>query len=80
MSCNDKRIPKVDLSAFKVVHPDVKLLEKLAKTNELGYKLEDAIKSNLKVMIQFLSIPNPQKVLQLRIVSCRLMHGTFIVP
>ena len=22
----------------------------------------------------------PQKVLQLRIVSCRLMHGTFIVP
>ena len=58
MSCNDKRIPKVDLSAFKVVHPDVKLLEKLAKTNELGYKLEDAIKSNLKVMIQFLSIPN----------------------
>ena len=58
MSCNDKGIPKVDLSAFKVVHPDVKLLEKLAKTNELGYKLEDAIKSNLKVMIQFLSIPN----------------------
>ena len=52
MSCHDKGIPKVDLSAFKVVHPDVKLLEKLAKTNELGYKLEDAIKSNLKVMIQ----------------------------
>ena len=35
-----------------------KLLKKLAKPNELGYKLEDAIKSNLKVMIQFLSIPN----------------------
>ena len=35
-----------------------KLLKKLAKSNELGYKLEDAIKSNLKVIIQFLSIPN----------------------
>ena len=35
-----------------------KLLKKLAKPNELGYKLEDAIKCNLKVMILFLSIPN----------------------
>ena len=35
-----------------------KLLKKQAKTNELGYKREDAIKSNLKVMMQFLSIPN----------------------
>ena len=35
-----------------------KLLMKLAKPNELGYKLEDAIKNNLKVMMQLLSIPN----------------------
>ena len=71
MSCNDKRIPKVDLSAFKVVHPDVKLLEKLAKTNELGYKLEDAIKSNLKVMIQFLSIPNQSISLEVNMVKSK---------
>ena len=35
-----------------------KFLKKLAKPNELGYQLENAIKSNLKVMVQFLSIPN----------------------
>jgi hypothetical protein len=30
-----------------------KFLKKLAKPNELGYKLENAVKSNLKVMIHF---------------------------
>ena len=35
-----------------------KLLKRLAKPKELGYKLQDAVESNLKVMIQFLSIPN----------------------
>ena len=35
-----------------------KFLKKLAKPNELGYQLENAIKSNLKVLTQFLSIPN----------------------
>ena len=30
-----------------------KFLKKLAKPNELGYQLENAVKSNLKVMIQF---------------------------
>ena len=35
-----------------------KFLKKLAKPNELGYQLENAVKSNLKVLTQFLSIPN----------------------
>ena len=40
-----------------------KLLKKLAKPNELGYKLEDAVKNDLKVMIQFLSTyPKPANI------------------
>ena len=39
-----------------------KFLKKLAKPNELGYQLEKAVKSNLKVMTKFLSIPNQPKV------------------
>jgi hypothetical protein len=46
-----------------------KLLKKLAKSNELGYKLEDAIKSNLKVIIQFLPIPNQPILLKVSMVK-----------
>ena len=46
-----------------------KLLKKLAKSNELGYKLEDAIKSNLKVIIQSLSVPNQPILLKVSMVK-----------
>ena len=46
-----------------------KLLKKLAKSNELGYKLEDAIKSNLKVIIQFLPIPTQPILLKVSMVK-----------
>ena len=48
-----------------------KLLKKLAKPNELGYKLEDAIKSNIKVIIQFLSIPNQPISLKVKMVKSK---------
>ena len=47
-----------------------KLLKKLAKPNELGYKLENAVKKNLKVMIVFV-YPKPAKSLKVKMVKSK---------
>ena len=54
-----------------------KLLKKLAKPNELGYKLEDAVKKDLKVMIQFLSIPNQPISLKVKMVKSKSSNYHF---
>ena len=54
-----------------------KLLKKLAKPNELGYKLKDAVKKDLKVMIQFLSIPNQPISLKVKMVKSKSSNYHF---